>query len=76
MRLFVGLDVSLAKTAVCVLDEHGRIVKEVEVASEPEAVLRLAADLDGSIAVIGLEASALRQGRCLSGCTAGFPRRG
>ena len=29
MRLFVGLDVSLAKTAACVLDEHGRIVKEV-----------------------------------------------
>jgi hypothetical protein len=28
MRLFVGLDVSLAKTAICVVSEHGKIVKE------------------------------------------------
>jgi hypothetical protein len=28
MRLFVGLDVSLEKTAICVVSEHGKIVKE------------------------------------------------
>lgn len=61
MRLFVGLDVSLAKTAACVLDEHGRIVKEVEVASEPEAIVRFAGELDGTIAAIGLEAGPLSQ---------------
>ena len=61
MRLFVGLDVSLAKTAVCVLSEHGKIVKQAEVASEPEAILRLAGDLGGSIAAIGLEAGPLSQ---------------
>ena len=27
MKLFVGLDVSLAKTAICVISEHGKIVK-------------------------------------------------
>ena len=40
MRLFVGLDVSLEKTAICVISEHGRIVREAQVASEPEALLR------------------------------------
>ena len=28
MKLFVGLDVSLAKTALCALTEHGKIVME------------------------------------------------
>ncbi len=71
MRLFVGLDVSLAKTAACVLDEHGRIVREAEVASGPEAILRFAGELDGTIAAIGLE-----RDPCRSGCTAACPRQG
>jgi transposase len=29
MKLFIGLDVSLAKTAICVVSEHGKIVQEV-----------------------------------------------
>ena len=29
MRLFVGLDVSQAMTAICVISAHGKIVKEV-----------------------------------------------
>ncbi len=33
MKLFVGLDVSLAKTATCVISEHGKIMKEAQVAS-------------------------------------------
>lgn len=41
MKLFVGLDVSLAKTAVCVLTEHGEIIEEVEVTSEPEPLSSL-----------------------------------
>ena len=31
MKLFIGLDVSLEKTAVCVVNEHGKIVKETQV---------------------------------------------
>ena len=27
MKLFIGLDVSLEKTAICVISEHGKIVK-------------------------------------------------
>lgn len=61
MKLFVGLDVSLAKTAACVLDEHDKIMKEAEVTSEPEAIVRFAGVLEGTIAAIGLEAGPLSQ---------------
>ena len=61
MKLFVGLDVSLEKTAVCVISEHGKIVKEAQVASEPEALLGWISDQDGEIAVVGLEAGPLSQ---------------
>ena len=36
---FAGLDESLEETAVCVVDETGRIVREARVASEPEALV-------------------------------------
>ena len=61
MKLFVGLDVSLAKTAICVVSEHGKIVKEAQVASEPEELVRWAQEQDGTIAAIGLEAGPLSQ---------------
>mgnify|MGYP007101580159 CR=1 FL=1 len=51
MRLFIGLDVSLAKTAKCVDSEHEKIVREAEVASEPEPLLAWIQTLDGDIAV-------------------------
>jgi transposase len=50
MRLFVGLDVSLAKTAICVISEHGKIVNEAQVASEPEALVRWAREQLGTVA--------------------------
>ena len=61
MRLFVGLDVSLAKTAICVVSEHGMIVKEAQAASEPEELVRWIGEQNGSIAAIGLEAGPLSQ---------------
>lgn len=61
MKLFVGLDVSLAKTAICVISEHGKIQREAEVASEPEALARWIGEQNGTIAAIGLEAGPLSQ---------------
>ncbi|GAA0311377.1 hypothetical protein GCM10008966_34780 [Rhodovulum strictum] len=61
MKLFVGLDVSLETTAICVVSEHGKIVKEAHAASEPEALIRWIRELDGTIAAIGLEAGPLSQ---------------
>ena len=39
MDHFAGLDVSVKETSVCIVDGAGKIVREVKVASEPEALL-------------------------------------
>ena len=63
MDLFIGLDVSLASTAICVLDAHGKAVKETMVASEPEALVEFLRGLCGSVIAVGLEAGPLSQWR-------------
>ena len=52
---------SLAKTAICVISEHGKIMKEAQVASEPEELVRWIGHQEGIIAAIGLEAGPLSQ---------------
>jgi hypothetical protein len=37
MGHFAGLDVSVKETSVCIVDDTGKIVREVKVPSEPEA---------------------------------------
>lgn len=68
MKLFVGLDVSLAKTAICVISEHGKVQKEAGVASDPDALCRWIGEQNGTIAAVGLEAGPLSQWqhRCLT----------
>ena len=44
MDHFAGLDVSVKETSVCIVDEMGKIVREVKVASEPEALLAVLAN--------------------------------
>jgi transposase len=61
MKLFVGLGVSLEKTAICVISEHGKIVREAQAASEPEVPIRWISEQDGAIAAVGLEAGPLSQ---------------
>ena len=39
MDHFAGLDVSVKETSVCIVDDTGRIVRELKVASEPEVLL-------------------------------------
>ena len=39
MYHFAGLDVSVKVTSVCIVDDTGKIVREVKVASEPDALL-------------------------------------
>src|SRR6201981_3509517 len=39
MDYFAGLDVSVKDTSVCIVDDTGKIVREVKVASEPDALL-------------------------------------
>lgn len=59
MKYFAGLDVSLEETAICVVDESGRIVKEARAASEPQALLHALRKVDLPLERIGLEACSL-----------------
>src|SRR3546814_3081978 len=56
MKYFAGLDVSLGETAICVVDETGRIVREVRAASEPQALIAALSELGLDLERIGLEA--------------------
>ena len=39
MKHYAGIDVSLNSSSVCVVDESGKIVREVKLASEPVALI-------------------------------------
>ena len=61
MDHFAGLDVSVKVTSVCIVDEVGTIVREVKVASEPEALLGVLTNRTYHFKRIGLEAGPLSQ---------------
>jgi transposase len=58
---FIGIDVSLESSSLCVVDTTGKIVREAKVASEPEALVGFCRGLGLTIARIGLEAGPLSQ---------------
>jgi transposase len=58
---YAGIDVSLERSSVCVVDATGKIVREAEVASEPEALVVLLRQLGLPLARVGLEAGPLSQ---------------
>ena len=61
MDHFAGLDVSAKDTSVCIVDETGKIVREVRVASEPNALLAVLKNPAYHFKRIGLEAGPLSQ---------------
>ncbi len=61
MEHYVGIDVSLEFSSVCVVDAAGRVVREAKVRSEPEALVAFLAGLEVVVARVGLEAGPLSQ---------------
>src|ERR1700751_2669913 len=61
MDHFPGMDVSVKETSVCILDDAGRVVKELKVASEPQAFLKVLGNPAYRFKRIGLEAGPLSQ---------------
>ena len=55
MELYVGMDVSLKETSICVVDGNGRIVSEGTVISEPSAIAAFIRVKAGSAKRMGLE---------------------
>ncbi len=64
MKHFAGLDVSVKETSVCIVDETGRICREMKVASHPGDLAVALSDPSWNFVRVGLEA-----GRCRNGCS-------
>lgn len=61
MKYYVGLDVSLEETSVCIVDEAGEFVCERKVASDPLVICAALRQSGFSFERIGLEAGPLSQ---------------
>jgi transposase len=55
MEQYVGLDVSLQQTAVCVVDQTGQIVREAVISSDPEAIAAFVKSNAKNVVRMGLE---------------------
>src|SRR3954453_789868 len=56
-----GIDVSLETSCVCIVDASGRVVRELTVESEPEALATTLVGTGLAFARVGLEAGPLSQ---------------
>jgi hypothetical protein len=59
MMHFVGLDVSVKATAVCVVDEAGKVILEQKVPTEPADIIAVLTSLGVNLGGIGIEAGPL-----------------
>ena len=73
MDHFAGLDVSVKETSVCIVDETGKIIREVKLTSEPAALLEALRSPAYRFKRIGLEAGPLSQWLYSALAEAGLP---
>jgi transposase len=59
MELYVGLDVGLEETSICVIDKDGKNVRETKVATEPTAIRSALDGFADRLGRVGVEASSL-----------------
>src|SRR2546426_759665 len=73
MQHYVGLDVSVKETSVCIIDKAGKVIREVKVATEPVAIFAVLPEEPLAIERIGLEAGPLSQWLYSALAEAGLP---
>jgi len=59
MDLFVGLDVALEETSLCIIDKDGKMVRETKVDTEPAAIRSALEGYADRLGRIGIEASSI-----------------
>lgn len=59
MKHYVGLDVSMKKTSVCIVDENGKIVHESEVNTDPHALADAIEKTGLTVELVGFESGSL-----------------
>src|ERR687894_93200 len=57
----VGIDVSLETSSICIVDQSGRVIRELTVETEPEALAMALLDTGLTFSRVGLEAGPLSQ---------------
>src|SRR6516165_1690658 len=73
MKHYAGLDVSVKETSICIVDETGKVCRELKVASHPEDLLRVLQDPAWNLVRVGLEAGPLSQWLFNGPAEAGVP---
>ena len=61
MGYFVGLDVSVKETSVCVVDDSSKVISEQKVLTEPDNIITLLTSIGETYTRIGIEAGPLSQ---------------
>ena len=59
MKHYVGLDVSLETTAICVIDDQGQVISTTSAASDPQAIATVLRQQPGDVVRIVLESGQL-----------------
>ena len=73
MTHFVGLDVSVKETSVCVVDGAGKVLSERKVPTEPDDIAVLLTSIGGDYVRVGIEAGPLSQWLMSGVAEAGLP---
>ncbi len=70
---YAGLDVSLKRTSVCVVDAAGKVVKECSILSDPDTIAAVLSGFRERLERIGLEAGVTAAWLHRGLCDSGFP---